>query len=160
MLDYSNPAFVKARNAAAVRKEIESSGRNFETFAATNLTDAEIFTMTNRLKPLSMNDIKQDVCQQISIIPNDCSLSDLNALNTRLGVALSLPSKVLEAFGVNDTSSDVFQGIKHDVYKSDAFDDTFEDITDTAQGGNVDFNTALFKEGAKNKKFFTEFAAI
>ncbi len=39
MVDYSNPAFVKARNAA-VRKEIESSGRNFETFAATNLTDA------------------------------------------------------------------------------------------------------------------------
>ncbi|WP_339051993.1 hypothetical protein [Candidatus Lariskella endosymbiont of Epinotia ramella] len=156
MVDYSNPAFVKARNAAAVRKEIESSGRSFETFAATNLTDAEIFTMTNRLKPLSMNDIKQDICQQISIIPNDCSLSDLNILNVRLGAALSLPSKVLEAFGVNDTSSDVFQGIKHDVYKRDAFDDTFEDLTGTVQGDNVYFDAALFEEGAKNKKLFTD----
>lgn len=67
-----------------------------------------------------------------------------------------MPSKVLEAFGVNDTSSDVFQEVKHDVYKRDAFDDTFEDLTGTVQGDNVYFDAALFEEGAKNKKLFTD----
>ncbi|MHC0448825.1 MAG: hypothetical protein ACRY3E_01860 [Candidatus Lariskella arthropodorum] len=156
MVDYSNPGFVKARNAASVRKEIESSGRDFATFSATNLTDSQIFTMTNRLEPLSMDDIKQSVCSQISMLPNDCSLSDLSELNLHLKTLSLLPNKILSALEVSSTSSTAHQVIKHKAYKSEAFDNAFELITGKAQEGPLSFDTVFFQVYAKTKKIFTD----
>lgn len=152
MVDYSNPSFVRAQNAARVRSAIESFGRNFETFPAVNLTDSDIYTMAYRLKPLSMDQIRENVCSEISIIPDQCDLYDLDVLSLSMSNILSLPEKILNTLGVSSQDASygtILEAVQNSTYKSQAFDDAFEYVTGSQQTGSLGASIALFNNRAK-----------